>query len=114
MLGSNDLLQGLSAKSTAVRMLRFISKLTLERDKILLIFPPAFKNGMWISDEKMLEHSAQLWQFYSEVSSKTGVHFANAADWDIPLCYDGVHFTENGHKIFAENIYKMIIKIKEK
>ena len=114
MLGSNDLLQGLSAKSVSARMLRFISKLNIEREKILLISPPPFKDGLWVPDANTLEHSTHLGQFYSETASKAGIHFSDAADWKIPLCYDGVHFTENGHRIFADNIYNKIISIKEK
>ena len=114
MLGSNDLLQGLSAKASSARMARFISKLTVEKDKILLISPPPVKDGLWISDDKTLEQATQLGQFYSEISNKAEIHFVDAANWNIPLCYDGVHFTENGHRIFAEKMHNKIIAIKEK
>lgn len=114
MLGSNDLLQGLSAKAAAVRMTRFLSKLSIKKGKILLISPPPFTDGLWVPDEKTIEHSSLLGQFYSESSGKLGTHFIDTGSWNIPLCYDGVHFTENGHKIFAEKIYNKILSIKEK
>ena len=39
-----------------------------------------------------------------------GIGFVDAGAWKIPLAFDGVHFTENGHRIFAENLYKYLIK----
>ena len=33
-----------------------------------------------------------------------GIRFADAGKWDIPLSYDGVHFTEQGHKAFAAGL----------
>ena len=114
MLGSNDLLQGLSAKAVSARMSGFLSKLGIEKSKILLISPPAFTSGAWIPDEKTLDYSALLANFYSELSLKHCCHFVDSNQWKIPLCYDGVHFTEAGHKIFAENLYQKLLTLKEK
>ena len=33
-----------------------------------------------------------------------GIRFADSGNWDIPLAYDGVHFTEQGHKTFAAGL----------
>ena len=33
-----------------------------------------------------------------------GIRFADAGKWDISLTYDGVHFTEQGHKAFAAGL----------
>lgn len=109
MLGSNDLLQGLSAKAVSVRMERFITSLSISRDRILLISPPQFRAGLWVDDTKTLEHSAQLGAFYQQLSLKHGIDFTDAGKWSIPLCHDGVHFTEKGHKLFADNLLKHIV-----
>lgn len=113
MLGSNDLLQGLSAKAVTARMGRFLSGITNAKEKILLVSPPHFKAGLWVPDDITLEHSSQLGSFYQQLANKLGIDFVDAGSWDIPLCHDGVHFTEKGHRIFADNILKHILKDKE-
>ena len=37
-----------------------------------------------------------------------GIRFADAGKWDIPLAYDGVHFTEKGHRAFAAGLLEEI------
>jgi len=113
MLGSYDLLQGLSAKATSVRMGRFLSKLSICKDKILLVSPPSFKSGLWVEDTSTLENSAQLGSFYRALALNLGIYFADAEQWKIPLCHDGVHFTEKGHKVFADKLLKNILEDKE-
>ena len=114
MLGSNDILQGLSAKAASARMIHFISGINIDNENILLVSPPPFTDGLWIEDAKYIEYSIQLGHFYKEISQKLGINFIDSSQWNIPLCYDGVHFTEEGHKIFAENMHKTILAIKEK
>ena len=38
------------------------------------------------------------------------VRFADAGLRGVALAYDGVHFTEQGHKAFAEGLYREIFK----
>ena len=33
-----------------------------------------------------------------------GADFADAGEWDIALAYDGIHFSEAGHRSFAEHM----------
>lgn len=33
-----------------------------------------------------------------------GVSFCDASGWDIPVVFDGVHFSEQGHRRFAEQL----------
>lgn len=35
-----------------------------------------------------------------------GVRFADAGAWGVGFAYDGVHFTGQGHRAFAEGIRK--------
>ena len=35
------------------------------------------------------------------LSEAQAAAFADAGEWDIPLAFDGVHFTEEGHRRFA-------------
>ena len=102
MLGSNDLLSGLSAVETAARMEHFLTQ--LPDIPTLLIAPPAMAPGAWVTDARLLTESAALPARYRELAQKRSIHFADASVWGISLTYDGVHFTETGHHTFAQAI----------
>ena len=108
MLGINDLLQGLDAEKASVRMEDFLSGLDIAREKILLIAPPPAVPGEWVQDAKTVEQSQLLAQRYKHVAERLGVMFADAGGWGVSMAYDGVHFTEEGHKAFAEGIYNYL------
>ena len=50
----------------------------------------------------MTHASAQLAGLYRTLAQDKAIAFADAGAWDIPLAFDGVHFTEEGHRRFAE------------
>ena len=104
MLGTNDLLQGADANTVAARMEAFLSSLTLSRDKILLIAPPPMLPSVWVISRRLTDASLQLGDRYRAIARRLGLHFADAAKWNIELCFDGVHFTERGHRAFAEGL----------
>ena len=65
MLGTNDLLQGRSPEQAAERLERFLSGITLDRKKILLIAPPLVALGAWVPNQQLIDDShtfAQLCQ----------------------------------------------------
>lgn len=108
MLGINDLLQGRSPKQAADRLERFLSSLSLDRSKILLIAPPPVKRGAWVSDQQLIDDSRTFARLCQALAEQMGVHFANAGKWDVPLAYDGVHFTEQGHRAFAAGLLEVV------
>ena len=110
MLGSNDLLTGLSVEETGEAMRRLLIRVREENaaDRILLIAPPPFVHGVWVDTEEQIEASHRLAAEYEKVSEETGVLFADAGTWHIPLAFDGVHFTEEGHRIFAEKLAEIL------
>ena len=101
MLGTNDLLQGNSVEITAQRMESFLQNIDLEKEKLLLIAPPSMKLGAWVSTQNIVEASRELTHAYHGLSQRLGIRFVNADNWNIPLAFDGVHFTEDGHRAFA-------------
>ena len=105
MLGGNDLLQGNCVEAVAQRMESFLARIQLERSKIVLIGPPRMKPGAWITDEGLLEECVRLNVAYGTLAEKLGVKFVDATDWDIEVTFDGVHYSEQGHRMFAENLY---------
>lgn len=110
MLGTNDLLQGSAPERAAERMERFLTGLELEREKILLIAPPPVTFGEWVQDKRLPEASAELARLYRELAARAGIRFADAGRWGVDLAYDGVHFTGQGHKAFAEGLYKEVFR----
>ena len=104
MLGTNDLLQGRSPEQAAERLERFLLSLSLNRSKLLLIAPPPVKRGAWVPDQQLIDDSHTFAQLCQTLAEQLGIRFADAGKWDISLAYDGVHFTEQGHKAFAAGL----------
>ena len=105
MLGGNDLLQGNSVESVAQRMETFLTRIPLEKSQIVLIGPPRMRPGAWITDDRLLEDCVRLNAAYRTVAKKLGVRFVDTTDWDIDVTFDGVHYSEKGHKTLAELLW---------
>lgn len=110
MLGTNDLLQGNSVETVTKRMETFLLSIQQEKSRILLIAPPPMKLGEWVPTSSLIEASKELSLSYQALAQHLGVRFVNAGEWNIPLAFDGVHFTESGHIAFAEGLYKFLTK----
>ena len=104
MLGTNDLLQGRSPEQAAARLERFLSDISLDRSKIVLIAPPPMKQGTWVLDQQFIDDSRTFARLCQTLAEQLGTRFADAGKWDVPLAYDGVHFTEQGHNTFAAEL----------
>ncbi len=106
MLGTNDLLCGASPDKAAERldvMLAFL--LSLPRSPILLLLaPPAVQPGDWVTDPALTDASLRFASLCRDAAERNNICFADANAWGIPLAYDGVHFTGEGHRVFAENV----------
>ncbi len=124
MLGTNDLLMAMrpDPEKAVRRMEALLSFLTgipapeeaaaegsrslLPADRILVIAPAH------IAMEEMkdpLYHlyydaSVRMNEGFRELSGRFGTHFADAGSWKIPLAADLVHFSAEGHKVFAEGM----------
>lgn len=109
MLGGNDLLQGNGVNDVVKRMESFLQHIDLDQSKILLMGPPPMQLGEWVPTQSLINASKELNHAYKVLAQRLGVEFANAGEWDIPMTFDGVHFTEDGHKAFAEGLYNVIM-----
>ena len=105
-LGTNDLLQGVSAKEAAARMEAFLNQLLPHCKSILLVSPPPMKRGAWVPTEALVAESIRLAEEYKLLAEKLNIPFVDTHHWNIDLTFDGVHFTEEGHHTFAENLRK--------
>lgn len=108
MLGSNDLLQNaaFTAEDAAKRMDVFLRYL-LERQPpavILLIAPPPMRPGAWVTEPRLSAESAKLSSVYKALAQRLGIFFFDAGQLGVKLLFDGVHFSESGHRTFADGI----------
>ena len=106
MLGTNDLLQGASAKEAAAQMEAFLNPLLPHSKQILLIAPPPMTHGAWVPTDMLVAESIQLAEEYQLIAERLNIPFVDTRGWNIELTFDGVHFTEAGHHAFAENLRK--------
>lgn len=102
MLGTNDLLQLDTPEATAARMEGFLSG--ADPKKVVLIAPPPMVYGDWVQDEELMEDSRRLATLYEALCGRLGIRFLNAGSWQVPLAYDGVHFTQEGQAVFAQGL----------
>ena len=112
MLGTNDVLMDSTLPLTRLtgameNLLDRLESRFLETT-ILLIAPPAVRVGVRELEEKMGELSA----CYARLARKRHLCFCDAWAWKLPLAHDGVHLSEEGHRIFAENLLAFIAREK--
>ncbi len=110
MLGANDLLCGASPAAAAARMEDLLDRLDAYGVPLLLIAPPQFCSGTWVADEQLIHASVRLTGLYRSLAQERGHAFADAGKWNIPLAFDGVHFTEEGHAKFVERAQEAFIQ----
>ena len=110
MLGTNDLLQGLQPDEIANRMARLLTSCGISREKLLVIAPPLLQMGQWVTEQALVQRSAQLGAWYQALCAKLSIRFVDAGCWNIALCFGGVHFTESGHRTFANKLYQYLKK----
>lgn len=101
MLGTNDLLQGASAREAARQMEHFLHLMLPQCPHILLVAPPPMTRGAWVPTDELAEESRLLAAEYETLAGKLGIPFVDTREWEIELCFDGVHFTEAGNRRFA-------------
>jgi len=108
MLGGNDLLQGADVPTVVSRMRAFLTQISLEKERIVLITPPPMKRGAWVPNDHLVDDSLRLADAYRKLAGEVGIRYIGTECWNIELTFDGVHFTESGHRTFAQQITQFI------
>ena len=103
---SDHLLNGATASEAAEGMEGFIAE--IPTDRVLLITPPPFKRGAWVPDDRLISESMKMATEYKDLAMRCGTGYADAGRWDVALTFDGVHFTEEGHRAFATGLSAFI------
>lgn len=106
MLGTNDLLQLDTPEAAAERMEVFLSG--ADAQKTVLVAPPAMVWGEWVQEQELIDDSIRMAKLYEALAGRLGLRFVDAGQWNVPLCFDGVHFTEAGQEVFAQGLYRAL------
>ena len=64
--------------------------------------------GVWVPSQQLIDDSHTFARLCRSLAEHQGIRFADAGKWDIPLAYDGVHFTEQGHRAFAAGLLEVV------
>ena len=110
MLGGNDLLQGNGVDEAVKRMKYFLEHIVLDKQRILLIGPPPMRRGEWVLTQELIDASKELNHKYKILAENLSIRFTDAGEWNIPMTFDGVHFTEEGHRAFADGLFEYLNK----
>ena len=115
MLGTNDILLTMEpdAETAIHKMQLFLDFLTRKMDPsaILLIAPPNIGHTeiMHPLYRKYLEESMKMNAGFQKLAKFYRIMFADAAKWEIDLTGDLVHFSEDGHRTFAEQLSRALM-----
>ncbi len=115
MLGTNDLFSAGSfspAVAVSRKMSLFLDRIreTFPDMKVLLIAPPPVGGRETVdpAEQRLYRESRQLSLLYHLLAEREGLTFASAFDWDVPLSFDGVHLSEEGHAVFADRMREIL------
>ncbi len=106
LLGTNDILTGCGTPAEiAQRMDSFLRQLRRSSPElpILLISPPP------IALPEFLGAAEELAALYGSVARENRCAFLDSCRWVLPLAFDGVHLSEEGHRLFAQHLYKTLV-----
>ena len=114
MLGSNDILmtEGSDAEIPIRHMDSFLKWLTARYDSANIIVIAPIYAGSADAYEQVYRHfheeSIRMNEGFSELAGQYGCVFLDASGWGVETAYDMLHFSENGHRIFAENLFRSL------
>ncbi len=70
--------------------------------------PLLMRRGEWVTSQQLIDGSRTFVRCCRSLAKRLDIRFADAGDWDIPVTYDGVHFTEQGHRAFAVGLLEVL------
>ena len=114
MLGSNDIFMTMNphAEEPVTRMDRFLSWLTgLSAHPDILVIAPPYPDPEESGDPAFVRFAAEsavMNAGFRRLAAGYGTDFLDASAWGVEAAFDGVHFSEAGHKTFARNIIRWL------
>ena len=118
MLGTNDCKSFYNASAYVIgkgieRCLDILEKY-VEPEKILLVSPIHLGDDVWHPDKDpefdtdSVSTSKELKKVYETIARKRGTGFLAASDYVHPSPVDDEHMDQDGHKIFADVVYRKL------
>lgn len=107
LLGTNDLMCGLTPEEAARRMEGCLTRLLehwQDRPRLLLSAPLHITRGAWATDPALPGSVSTLAGHYEALARQLGISFVNTSVWDAALAFDGVHLMPEGHRLLAEEM----------
>ena len=114
MLGSNDLLMSLppDAERAIARMASYLDKISEWPDcPHIFVIAPCHIGSPNSSDPMLVrfyEESIKMNEGFRRLAVRYGAAFADSSAWDIGLAFDGLHFSEEGHRQFADALLETL------
>ena len=110
MLGTNDVLLSYRPDVTQIadkmeRILSYVKKNFA--GKFIMIAPPLIE-AVEPDLKAYRDASIEMNQRFMELAKRYEIPALDASEWNITMGYDGVHFTVEGHKRFAEKMIDVL------
>ena len=104
MLGTNDVLltNNPNASQAANKMAQVLDYVKDNFKGRFIIIAPPYIEASAPDLQIYKEASVEMNRLFMELAEKYGIVAFDASTWNIPMGYDGVHFSIEGHKRFAE------------
>ncbi|MCR4567683.1 MAG: hypothetical protein K5769_06505 [Pseudobutyrivibrio sp.] len=104
MLGTNDVLltNNPNASQAANKMAQVLDYVKDNFKGRFIIIAPPYIEASEPDLQIYKEASVEMNRLFMELAEKYGIVAFDASTWNIPMGYDGVHFSIEGHKRFAE------------
>jgi len=120
MLGTNDLFStypDFSADRVSDKMARFLEQIkeAAPTVSVLLIAPPVIgrEDTPSLEEQLLYRESLRLGALYEKLAVQRALKFVNTAEWSIPMGFDGVHFSKEGHRIFASCMMEVLSSLNQ-
>ena len=84
-------------------LLRWLKEHATDID-VLVIAPPCPR----VEHSEFYDMSLRMNEGFETLCREYGFYFADAERWNIPMQSDGIHFSEEGHRIFAEKLLELL------
>ena len=116
MLGTNDiLLTDHPDASVPVRKMECFQQWYKESsaEYSLLVLGPVYLFPGDAAMKMFYDQSFLMNEEFERLCRENRVRYVNAGEWDIPLTFDAVHFSEEGHVSFAGHLAEILVKLSD-
>ena len=111
MLGTNDiLLTNRPNASVPINKMEKVLQWIKSENGLFstVVIGPPFIADMGGDMRAYHDESRRMNDGFEKLCPEYGVNYIDAAAWDVPLAFDGVHIAEEGQRIFAERLLESL------